>query len=75
MCMLWLFDGAASSMVVRERRVEGVGGRRAALRAEPTHPVPVDCFVPQFVWVFASRDYLPSPAGAWLYNASVSDTH
>ena len=59
------------------RRVEGVEGRRAALRAEPTHPVPVSCFVPQFVWVFASRDYLPSPiAGVfWLYGASVSDTH
>ena len=47
---------------VEGRRVDGVEGRRAALRAEPTHPVPVGCLVPQFVGVFASRDYLPSPS-------------
>ena len=62
LCILW-FDGVEGA---GERRVEGVGGRRAALRAEPTHPVPVGCFVPQFVWVFASRDYLPSPIAGTL---------
>jgi len=65
--MVCVCCGSVASRVegVRERRVEGVEGRRASLRAEPTHPVPIDCFVPQFVWVFASRDYLPSPfAGA-----------
>ena len=38
--------------------------RRVACRAigcAPAHAVPVGCFVPQFVWVFASRECLPSP--------------
>ncbi len=62
-CVLfWLWRRVVGG--VRECSVDGVGG--AALRAEPTHPAPVGCFVPRFVWVFvASRDYLPSPiAGA-----------
>ena len=53
--------------------------RRVACRAigcAPAHAVPVGCFVPQFVWVFASREYfLVLSRAIWVYGASVSDTH
>ena len=48
--------------------------RRVACRAigcAPAHAVPVGCFVPQFVWVFASRECLPSPIARDLQGGSV----